>query len=67
MLIYLERGEMQSDTSESNEVGDSAKGLCFHEWFHKQNLHVSVSFSPISPISSSAPALDLKLIQSYLL
>lgn len=30
MVIYPEKGERHSDISESNEVGNSAKGLCFH-------------------------------------
>lgn len=30
MVIYLERGEMHSDISESNKVDNSAKGRCFH-------------------------------------
>lgn len=65
MVIYPEKGERHSAISESNKVGNSAKGLCFHSWFHKQNLNVSVSFSLISSTSSSAaPALDFKLIHS---
>lgn len=30
MVNHLERGERHSNISESNKVGNSAKGLCFH-------------------------------------
>lgn len=30
MMNHLKRGERHSNISESNKVGNSAKGLCFH-------------------------------------